>query len=63
MVVFNGNPSTQGPEADRFPNLGLHEEFQVSQNYTVRPYLRKKSRGGVRGFTLYQKEGVIDFRL
>lgn len=29
--------------------LGLHQEFQVSQNYTVRPYPRKKNRGGGRG--------------
>lgn len=52
MLVFNGNPSTWGAEADRFLNLGLHEEFQVSQNYPVRPYLRKKNRDGVRGFVL-----------
>lgn len=54
-----------GPEADRFPNLGLHGEFQVSQNYTVRPYLRKKSRGGARDslFSKRRESLISDYNL
>lgn len=37
MVVFTFNSSTQGTKAER-------SEFQASENYIVRPYLKNKQK-------------------
>lgn len=36
------NRSTQEAEAGRRGQPALHSEFQASQSYVVRPYLKKK---------------------
>jgi hypothetical protein len=46
VVVHAFNPSTQEAEADRFLEFeaslpGLQSEFQDSQSYTEKPYLKK----------------------